>query len=656
MPDPTAPVAFQTAAGRTLPQASSAALDKARRLLESATTLEDNQGAAERVPPSTCGDMTAGIPLSAHAFSVIPPAAGLNRNTDAAEHAQNPTSKRRKLDYHEGAGPGLMSDRGSPNSMAAETCSTASLPDFPPDQPAQQLYPAFTTGGGRVVPPPSASAMARVAHIFDEPSIGMLETTPSSPPPVLPVFQTARYRPVPPPSRRAMELAARIFAEVDSEVAALSPKRTTEAAIETDSQHASRLPAKDPFRNDDMLLPSSSFQLASGSPAPIRQVDRSQASAIFGEGSQAAEMTSSARQHDPDTRLEMTPGLTRPLPHHRGSSFRSPLLFRTPLRQTTNTFSTPTITLPRPKVQPIEIKADVKTPLARNPNPLITPAPGRKRQKAFVTPFKDPLAPRTPRNRVQAQTPKMAHDEPVFDLKSEPKIGQPTNSRASGKSTHESSASQAWLQFRPGVGRIRHVSVAGTAQLTRRPDEICTIDLSSAIHYQFIAQDATTFDSKAALRVLLRDSCRLATAKWVDNHWSQILWKIAGQIRALPTLLEEKWTWTHVVEQLKYRYEREIGSAQRPILRRIQEHDSSAAVSMVLFVSAIKRADQQEPATAKVTATPPAIANAKPYLELSDGWYRINAEIDDCLVRAVERGRIKVGAKLALSGSKVSLF
>ena len=87
------------------------------------------------------------------------------------------------------------------------------------------------------------------------------------------------------------------------------------------------------------------------------------------------------------------------------------------------------------------------------------------------------------------------------------------------------------------------------------------------------------------------------------------------------------------------RYEREFGAAQRPIVQRIQEHDSSPSLPMVLCVSAIHRRTDE--------------GHSQPYLELTDGWYRISAEVDACLVRAVDHGRIRVGRKLAISGAKV---
>lgn len=44
----------------------------------------------------------------------------------------------------------------------------------------------------------------------------------------------------------------------------------------------------------------------------------------------------------------------------------------------------------------------------------------------------------------------------------------------------------------------------------------------------------------------------------------------------------------------------------------------------------------------------------KPYLDLTDGWYIVRALLDDCLTRALDKGKIRVGRKLGISGAKVS--
>jgi breast cancer 2 susceptibility protein len=92
---------------------------------------------------------------------------------------------------------------------------------------------------------------------------------------------------------------------------------------------------------------------------------------------------------------------------------------------------------------------------------------------------------------------------------------------------------------------------SGTADIS--PDEIWQLDLSNALTYQFIADDASLLTNITAFHTLKRDGCALVTQKWVDNHYVMILWKLAGQIPARPELFNERWKWSEVIEQLKYR-------------------------------------------------------------------------------------------------------
>lgn len=48
--------------------------------------------------------------------------------------------------------------------------------------------------------------------------------------------------------------------------------------------------------------------------------------------------------------------------------------------------------------------------------------------------------------------------------------------------------------------------------------------------------------------------------------------------------------------------------------------------------------------------TPPQISG----IELTDGWYRINAQIDPVLDYAIRCGKLRVGCKLLTVGAKVS--
>lgn len=60
-----------------------------------------------------------------------------------------------------------------------------------------------------------------------------------------------------------------------------------------------------------------------------------------------------------------------------------------------------------------------------------------------------------------------------------------------------------------------------------------------------------------ALQQLLRDGRLLATKSWVDNHYSMILWKLAGMVALDPEKERDpktrRWCWTEVMRQLEYR-------------------------------------------------------------------------------------------------------
>ena len=44
-----------------------------------------------------------------------------------------------------------------------------------------------------------------------------------------------------------------------------------------------------------------------------------------------------------------------------------------------------------------------------------------------------------------------------------------------------------------------------------------------------------------------------------------------------------------------------------------------------------------------------------PQVEVTDGWYRLRAQLDEPLERAVRKGKIRIGSKLAVMGCKVCL-
>ncbi|KOC63018.1 Breast cancer type 2 susceptibility protein like protein [Habropoda laboriosa] len=143
----------------------------------------------------------------------------------------------------------------------------------------------------------------------------------------------------------------------------------------------------------------------------------------------------------------------------------------------------------------------------------------------------------------------------------------------------------------------------------------------------------------------------LLPTKWVENHYKWIVWKLASMNRikfgsiALPRVL----TPAKVMMELKYRYDREIDRSQRSALRKILEKDDVASKRMVLCVASIIEHDD----SASVNKSPNHLTPAFKKLILTDGWYSIQASIDQAMVKNIMSGKIKEGTKLLTYGSEL---
>lgn len=210
--------------------------------------------------------------------------------------------------------------------------------------------------------------------------------------------------------------------------------------------------------------------------------------------------------------------------------------------------------------------------------------------------------------------------------------------------------------------RIFYFKVSSTNRLGIIPSntaEISQITPTLAMYYSFYTASSspssapnppTILGPTQAFQELLDRGCSLATKPWVDNHWGLILWKLAGMVALDPeretAIARKRWCWAEVIRQLLYRYERELNGGSRPALRLITTQDAPAALPMVLCVS-------------NVTWTEGGLTEdghpIEPYpeLEVTDGWYRMRAEVDAPMARAVRRGVICVGRKIAVAGARV---
>ncbi|KAM0731286.1 Breast cancer type 2 susceptibility protein-like protein [Formica fusca] len=143
----------------------------------------------------------------------------------------------------------------------------------------------------------------------------------------------------------------------------------------------------------------------------------------------------------------------------------------------------------------------------------------------------------------------------------------------------------------------------------------------------------------------------LVPARWVENHYRWIVWKLASmdRMKFSSTELPRALTPSRVMAQLKYRYDREIDQFQRSAIRRILEKDDVASKRMILCVSSIVENNNISTEIGKS----PRVGVPKWRIELTDGWYSIPICIDIGLVKSISTGKIKEGMKLVVSGAEL---
>ncbi|ORX93295.1 nucleic acid-binding protein, partial [Basidiobolus meristosporus CBS 931.73] len=131
--------------------------------------------------------------------------------------------------------------------------------------------------------------------------------------------------------------------------------------------------------------------------------------------------------------------------------------------------------------------------------------------------------------------------------------------------------------------------------------------------------------------------------RWTENHYRWIIWKFASYVRSYPERFASWWTPEKVMDQLRFRYEKEINLGHRSALKRIIERDDSPAKAMVLCISGIIRNEAYTKDTILYV------------IELTDGWYSLRTHIDKPLQRAIDSRKLRIGYKLSIIGARVSL-
>ncbi|KAF9644663.1 hypothetical protein BDM02DRAFT_3190371 [Thelephora ganbajun] len=284
--------------------------------------------------------------------------------------------------------------------------------------------------------------------------------------------------------------------------------------------------------------------------------------------------------------------------------------------------------------------------------------------KRFTTPFKPGMRPGEPgRARLQKdQEEKRLQEQqkdqvfqiqmhspprkPVYDVA--PSLKSPSRSRT------EKERAKGHRFFDPTSPPNRKtLATCGKVPQSYSGDELESMGINiaemrqitpeTAIHYSFYSPSGP-LGPTAALEALQNAGCTLATEDWVYNHWGLILWKQAGMLCFDPTEAR-RWSWEETIKQLLHRYERELQGGSRPPFKLIVAGDSPPSSPMVLCVSKVNRMEGQR--------NPDGTVEDVPELELTDGWYKLRAEVDAPLTRAIRRGAIRVGRKIGVVDAKL---
>ncbi|XP_057983241.1 protein BREAST CANCER SUSCEPTIBILITY 2 homolog B-like [Malania oleifera] len=196
--------------------------------------------------------------------------------------------------------------------------------------------------------------------------------------------------------------------------------------------------------------------------------------------------------------------------------------------------------------------------------------------------------------------------------------------------------------------------------LEKLPDKIRRMTPDNAEKYLFHDEsglDCIGVEAFYQLLVQSGASMQYVSKEWVANHYKWIVWKLACYERCYPTKSMGKFLKvSNVLEELKYRYEREVNHGHNSAIKRILEGDASPSSMMVLCISAIHSCDLKiETVCGSFETVPGALNGAQKTdaakVELTDGWYSIDALLDTLLSKQLVSGKLYIGQKLRIWGA-----
>ncbi|CAO1625733.1 unnamed protein product [Parajaminaea phylloscopi] len=575
--------------------------------------------------------------------------------------------------------------------QADETDSQGQDFAVPPPQPVpSNVFSGFSTAAARRLPPPNAAAMEKARRLFAESEKeggdhsanlslppksrrgDALETRAEPESPLTKGLADDRP-PVTDASRQvaSFQKASGAALYVSQSALRAAERKMADWEAEASRSHAESRPEHQPTMADRTAVLASIPPTSAGnseSPLPpivpgaldqVQSLDSSQPEAgsekdpsssagpqkltpasqtLHGRRMSPEPAPVEQRPTSPPSEVQMTP-VRPPAPRAHPATGSAPYY---------SAQSTP-ITRPRLDARPSRISLGM-TPRSK------LPAAGAK--ASFRTPFKDGSRPSLSTTPVGKSSPAILSRKSALSLHKGIPAASPT--RASAASFLPTRSDPSVFRLEAIVPRVS-LRLYGMVPSRHRPtlEEIPIILANPSMAAGFVFADLSGRDMgpQQALEDLQAAGASHATLAWVKNHWNLILWKLAAYSKSKPDQTDIWWCFEQVCRQLRYRYEREINLAQRSAIKRIQEHDSPASLPMVLCVIDVRRSRQTCDDDSGSTDTGPSHESRYGHvLELTDGWYRILGQIDGPLTRAVRKGKIRRGSKLAIQGAKLESY
>ncbi|KVI03323.1 BRCA2, oligonucleotide/oligosaccharide-binding 1 [Cynara cardunculus var. scolymus] len=160
------------------------------------------------------------------------------------------------------------------------------------------------------------------------------------------------------------------------------------------------------------------------------------------------------------------------------------------------------------------------------------------------------------------------------------------------------------------------------------------------------------FGADSFFHMLASSGSSTLSKEWIANHYRWIVWKLACYERCYPAKSSGKLlTASNVLEELKYRYEREVNNGHRSALKRILEGDALPSSPLVLCIASIQLKRDAELDTEVISTSNAIDSSTVTSIELTDGWYSVKGLLDGLLLKQLVAGKLFVGQKLRICGA-----